>query len=67
MKKEKKNYVGSETPPTLIEEKETLWSEEPYVYPHQVYQSNELVKDISGLSCESKKNWGLTLCNVKTN
>jgi len=29
-----KNYVGSETPPTSIKEKETLWSEVQYVYPH---------------------------------
>jgi len=34
-RKEKKNYVGSETTPSSIKEKETLWSEVPQVYPHQ--------------------------------
>jgi len=37
----RKNYVGSETPPTSIKEKETLWSEVPYVYPHQVREGRE--------------------------
>ncbi len=35
---EKEKYVGSETPvlpPTSIKRKETLWSEVPYVLPHQ--------------------------------
>jgi len=32
--RKKKNHVGSETPPTSIKEKETLWSKVPYVYPH---------------------------------
>jgi len=39
--KEKKNYAGSETPPTSIKEKETLWSEVPFVYPHQDREGRE--------------------------
>jgi len=39
--KKKKNYVGGETPPTSIKEKETLWSKVPYVYPHQVREGRE--------------------------
>jgi len=40
-KKRKENYVGGETPPTSIKEKETLWSKVPYVYPHQVREGRE--------------------------
>jgi len=40
-KKEKENYVGSETPPISMKEKETLWSEVPYVYPHQDREGRE--------------------------
>jgi len=29
----KKNCAGGETPPTSMKEKETQWSEVPYVYP----------------------------------
>jgi len=40
-KEKRKNYIGSETPPTSIKEKETLWSKVPYVYPHQVRERRE--------------------------
>jgi len=32
---------GSETAPASIKEKETIWSEVPYVYPHQVREGRE--------------------------
>jgi len=38
--------VGGETPPTSIKEKETLWSEVPYVYPHQVREGREACLEI---------------------
>jgi len=40
-KKKRKNYVGGETSPTTIKEKETLWSKVPHVYPHQVREGRE--------------------------
>jgi len=45
--KEKKNKVGSERPPTSIKEKETLWSEVPYVYPHQRKKFREQFTDFN--------------------
>jgi len=34
-------YVGGETPPSSIKEKEKHWSKVPHVYPHQVNEGRE--------------------------
>jgi len=54
-RKEKKNYVGSETPPTSIKEKEKLWSKVPYVYPHQDREGRETCLENPTTGCRGSK------------